>query len=597
MRVNYKKILSSILHFLKRLPGDIADFLYRNLWACLFYMYLLAFVALFIWNPDGSLSFSGTSLLRGLRSAFLPAASLMIIRGLILICHPGIVRRLCAGTLTSIIVVISFSEIWLSFMLHTRWSDRLIRLIADTGSGETEEFLRLYLLTPKSIGILLGFLLFTKILYDVLRRLGRLLGKPKGVWKIISRIGVICLLALGYYWWSLPRENDYNTENSVNTLTRIDKMVKVYNKNLKIIKTLERTPRLADGFIPDTVSPPARIIWVIGESDSKAHWSLYGYRLPTTPEMQRLYDEGNLLKFEDVICYEPRTYRMMEILFSPHVITDSAKYYFKRPLTPMILRKAGYTVRLHDNQATLVKGDDQAEVGTCNFMNSIILSNANFDYRNDRLYRYDKDLLNAEEPMLLPSDSLVLDIFHLNGQHFSAVNRYPENLGFFTTPDYSERKGYSEEEKRMIAEYDNATRYVDQVLSKLAASVAVQDAIIIYHPDHGEEMNDERHCHVRTMDSHKLAKSAPYVLEIPFIIYTTPKFRELHPDLYSRLQSAAAKPQSLIYFSHLLLDIAGVESQYKRPEFSPLSPKWSAPPRIVKDIGSYDKWRDTNISR
>lgn len=595
MRVNYKKILHSIVNFLKRLPGGIADLLYRNLWVCLFYMYLLAFVALFIWNPDGSLSFSGTSLLRGLRSAFLPAALLMIIRGLILIYRPGIFRRLCAGVLTSLLVVISFSEIWLSFMLHTRWSDRIIRLIADTGSGETEEFLRLYLLTPKSIGIFLGYWLFTKVVYDCLRGLGHLLGSPKGVLKTIARIVVICLLALGYYWWSLPRENDYNTENSVNTLTRIDRMMKVYNKNLKIIKALERTPALADGFIPDSITPPARIIWVIGESDSKAHWSLYGYRLPTTPEMERLHEEGSLLKYEDVICYEPRTYRMMEILFSTHVITDSAKYYFKRPLTPMIMRKAGYTVRLHDNQATLVKGDDQAEVGTCNFMNSIILSNANFDYRNDHLYRYDMDLLNAEAPMLLPSDPHTLDIFHLNGQHFSAVNRYPDNLGVFTVSDYSERKGYSEDEKRMIAEYDNATRYVDQVLAQLIASVDGQDAIIIYHPDHGEEMNDERHCHVRTMDSHKLAKSAPYVLEIPFIIYTTPEFRKRHPELYRRLQIAAVKPQSLIYFSHFLLDIAGVESKYKRPEFSPLSPQWSAPPRLVKDIGSYDKWRDANI--
>ncbi len=615
--MSFKKIGSCLWRLLKRLPGMTADFLYANLWSLFFYMYLLAIVALFVWNQDASLSLSFESLVRGLRSAFLPALCLMLIRGFILCGHPGIFRRLSAGFVTSVISFLSGAEVWMSFMLHSRWSDRIIRLIADTNAGESGEFFERYLFTAKSVGILIGFLLISIVVHDLLKSAGHYLRLRKGKLRVTQRLGVVLLIALGCYWWSLPRENDYNTENSVNTLTRLDKMVKIYKRNLKMIKALERTPKLADGVIPDSVLPPARIVWVIGESDSKAHWSLYGYRMPTTPMMQKELENGNLIKFEDVICYEPRTYRMMEILFSPHVVSDSSKYYFKKPMTPMIMRKAGYAVRLHDNQATLVRGDDQAEVGTCNFMNSLVLSRANFNYRNERMYKYDMELLEAATPMLkktsgvnvagakgkgvIPNgsqnkesknvDNPTLDIFHLNGQHFSAVNRYPSGFGRFSVKDYSWRKDMNADEKRQIAEYDNATLYVDQWLSKLIETVKGQDAIIIYHPDHGEEMNDERHCHVRTLDSHKIPQAAPYVLEIPFIIYTTPEFRKLHPELYSKLQAAASEKQSLIYFSHLLLDIAGVESQYKRPEFSPLSPRWSSPPRLVKDIGNYDNRR------
>lgn len=578
--------------FLKRSSGRIADFIYDNLWVLFFYMYLLAIVALFIWNQDSSLTLSGVSLWRGLRSAFLPAVVLMAVRGLIMIGKPEVIRRCIAGFLTTLVVILSFAEVWLSFMLHSRWSDRILRLIADTNSGESGEFLERYFLTPRSLGVVLGFLLFSGIIYHLLRYLGRKLRLMQGSGRVVQQIAACLLLLAGLYWWSLPRENDYDADNSVNTLTRLDRMVGVYKKNLKLIKALEKTPAFADGVIPDSILPPARIIWVIGESDSKAHWSLYGYRLPTTPRMQKEYSEGSLLKYEDVICYEPRTYRMMEILFSPHVVGDSSKYYFKKPLTPMIMRKAGYTVRLHDNQATLVRGDDQAEIGTCNFMNSMVLSNANFNYRNDRMYKYDVDLLKSAIPMLKDNAKPTLDIFHINGQHFSAVNRYPAGFGKFKPGDYSWRKDLSNEEKGQIAEYDNATLYVDMLLSMLIEEVKGQDAIIIYHPDHGEEMNDERHCHVRTLDSHKIREAAPYVLEIPFIIYTTPEFRRLHPELYSRLSSAADKPQSLNYFSHFLLDVSGVDSKYKKPQFSPLSSEWSSPLRLVKDIGDYDKWKN-----
>ena len=603
-----------IANILKKTPGVVARFLWCNLHTVFFYMFLLAIVTLLHWRPDASFSLSLHNFSQGLRSAFLISLSLAILHGLIsllgrsllanaarraaglfstrIIYTSGRILRGIAWLLTFILAIFSYVEVWISFMLHSRWSDRIIRLIADTNRGESGEFLERYLFTSKSILVTLGFIILTIGVWYGLRRLG-------GVFRISSnrfvrlcqQWGVILLLCLGGWWWSLPPENNFNAENNFNTLLRLHKMIKVHERSLKNIKALEKTPALADGFIPEGTEPPTRIIWVIGESDSKAHWNLYGYPMPTTPCMNRLEQQGDLLKFEDVICFEPRTYRMMEILFSPYIVTDSSKYYLRQPLTPMIMRKAGYTVRLHDNQATLLRGDDQAEVGTCNFMNSIKLSSANFDYRNDKMYPYDMQLFDAEKNMLKDSTSLTLDIFHINGQHFSAEYRYPEGFGKFSASDYPHRKDMSLEERHQIACYDNATLYVDSLLMKIYREIEGQDAIIIYHPDHGEEMNDERHSHVRTMDSHKIPEAAPYVLEIPFLIITTPGFRSLHPELYARLVKAAAEKQSLIYFSHFLLDVAGIDSKYKRPELSPLSPQWRRPRRVVRDIGDYDVWK------
>ena len=602
-----------------RVPGAIARFLWANLHTIFFYMYLLAAVTLLQWEQDATLTLSPHNFSQGLRSGFLLSTLLAIIHGLLTVSGRRLLRcslraglsgaavlwsRISGWTLrglgcllTILIAVSSYVEIWISFMLHSRWSDRIIRLIADTNRGESGEFLERYLFTPKSIAVTAGYIILTICVWYIFGRLGRMLRiSSKRPIRIGQQWGVVVVLCLGTWWWSLPPENNFNAENNFNTLLRFHKMMKVHERSIKNIKALEKTPALADGVIPEGADAPARIIWIIGESDSKAHWNLYGYPLPTTPRMDRLKKEGDLLQFDDVICFEPRTYRMMEILFSPYVVTDSTKYYLRQPLTPMIMRKAGYAVRLHDNQATLLRGDDQAEVGTCNFMNSIKLSRANFDYRNERMYPYDMQLFDAEKAMLNDSTRLTLDIFHINGQHFSAENRYPAGFGKFTAGDYPHRKDLNMEQRRQIACYDNATLYVDSLLMRFFEEIKGQDAIIIYHPDHGEEMNDERACHVRTMDSHKIPEAAPYVLEIPFIVITTPEFRALHPALYARLEKAASEKQSLIYFSHFLLDVAGVESKYKRPELSPLSPEWRRPGRIVKDISNYDVWKSKNVS-
>lgn len=575
-----------------RAIGKMLCFFGHQAGMTVWYVFALSVVTLFVWELDGTLELSWHNFGQGIRSAVIPALILAVIRGIVLLGKPRLWQRLIAGLLTTLVTLMSVAEIWLSFILRTRWSDRIIRLIADTGKSESGEFLQLYFLTPRSLGVVTGYLLILRVFYDILRRVDtrHLSGR-----RCIRRGTVYIVAAVaGIVWGLQPPENNYNALNSINTAERLVWVTKLYKKSLANVRVLENTVGLADGHLRAGYVPPERIVWVIGESDSRAHWSAYGYNLPTTPCMEALRDSGQLIVFDDVICFEPRTYRMMEILFSPYVVTQPSRQYLTNPLTPMLLRKAGYTVRLHDNQATLVKGDDQAEVGTGNFMNSWKLSHANFDYRNDRMYDYDGELLTAESEMLHDSIRQTLDIFHINGQHFFAGNRYPGGFGRFAVEDYSNRVELSKAEKEQVAAYDNATLYVDSLLNCLMEELRGQDAILIYHPDHGEEMNDERHCSMRQLDSHKIPEAAPYVLEIPFVVFTTPEFRSKHPQLYASLKRAASEKQSLIYFSHLLLDLAGVESRYLKREYSPFSEEWCAPPRVVKDIGTYDVWKSKN---
>lgn len=56
------------------------------------------------------------------------------------------------------------------------------------------------------------------------------------------------------------------------------------------------------------------------------------------------------------------------------------------------------------------------------------LSEAMFDERNDRKFRYDSEMLSCLTPSAHPSPYVI----HLQGQHYSYADRYPEEQRVFS---------------------------------------------------------------------------------------------------------------------------------------------------------------------
>lgn len=322
---------------------------------------------------------------------------------------------------------------------------------------------------------------------------------------------------------------------------------------------------------------PQIIIWVIGESESRFHLQLYGYGKPTTPNLMSEYSRGNILRFDSVETSSSCTSIVMEYIYSPALPNTSITDRRKTPLLPMLMRHAGYQVRLFDNQLPPNGGRGEwYEFGFCNFLQSKFVKKVSFDYMSDTVCALDNEFVDRMLPMLTNGKSPRIDIIHLWGEHFDSSRRFshtPEKL-YFDAEDYAYRKDLNAKQRQTIADYDNAVRNVDAIMAKIFQLVNGKDAIVVYTSDHGELVFDVDGRSGRTGSAENDERTAPYIFNVPFYIYSTPEFRKSHPMLYERLKASTARPFSLTHFSHLMLDLGGVKTRFTNDAYSPLSPDY-----------------------
>ena len=151
-------------------------------------------------------------------------------------------------------------------------------------------------------------------------------------------------------------------------------------------------------------------------------------------------------------------------------------------------------------------------------------------------------------------------ILHLMGSHMAFNMRYPESYEIFDSEDYDiVHPDFSIENKQLLAEYDNSICYNDFVVNELISRFADSDAIVFYLSDHGIDVfksSDDYIGHAKTND----AISVGAAKKIPFMVYTSPLFREKHSELQQRIESAVSRPYRTDSVMYTIMDIAGVET-------------------------------------
>lgn len=331
----------------------------------------------------------------------------------------------------------------------------------------------------------------------------------------------------------------------------------------------------ANTVVEPSDSPAFDIVWVLGESFSRSHSPLYGYEKPTTPCLSALAADSALVVMTDVVTHEDWTQKVLKSLFS----TGRGNASFgTQPLFPVLMRKAGWKIDLYDNEFL-------ENPGSTFFFDDPALSRMMFDKRNTAKTALDGEL--AETVAL--RDSAAMYIVHLMGQHFAYVDRYPSHYQFFTSDDYDASR-FNSRQREILAHYDNATLYNDAVVGGIIDRFRARDCIVIYFPDHGEEIYD-----CRDYFGHGNAVTASdigYQIQIPMFVYFSDTFRSEHPDIVGRFHAAKDLPVTTDDFSHLMLDLAGVKSPYFDPKRSFINPAYDASaPRIVLHSLDFDAIR------
>lgn len=344
------------------------------------------------------------------------------------------------------------------------------------------------------------------------------------------------------------------------------------------------------------------IVLIIGESYSKAHCQLYGYPQKDTPRQKRLERSGWLTKFNDVVsCWNLTSFVFKNVL-SMHVVGQKGEWC-DYPLFPELFRKAGYKVTFLTNQFLLAAGQAVYDFSGGFFLNDPVLSKAQFDLRNTQLHPFDDGLLSDYDAFLkegkidLKGRNLI--IFHLIGQHVSYNTRYPKDRAKWKADDYKVLRpdlAGDQYRRRMIAEYDNACLYNDSIVTQIVKRFENKDAIIVYMPDHGEEIYEPgRDILCR---NHAAAVDWPlahYEFEVPFWIWCSRKYAHREPEVFKAVKDAKNRRFMTDALPHMLVWLAGIQSRDYHAEYNLLSPEYDETrPRILKNSVDYDELKMRN---
>ena len=535
---------------------------------------------------------------------------------------PRKVRYWVRALLYVVLYSVALIDMFCYVKFESTLTPTMLMLFGETTQRESEEFLASYLgwdIITSYVGWIL-LLIVVHILWTFLR--GVLLNMRKRlilpqvnqmvpmVGKAIAGVVVAWYLVDSYnQCWSnkvaMHRLFTYDTIGQVeHELTRkdctklylpINRLVFGIYANHLASHQIDQLMAAREKVVVDSCSYRVpNIVLIIGESYNKHHSQLYGYDKPTTPRQVQLAEEGSLVAFSDVVAPWNLTSFVFKNVMSLHAVGDSGEWC-DMPLFPEVFRKAGYHVTFITNQFQSKAKEAVYDFSGGFFLNNPELSKYLFDTRNTRLHRFDNGVLeeydNLKEDSTKHHADKNLTILHLSGSHVDYRARYPQKTHTYFTKEMYHRLELTDKQLKILTDYDNSLRYNDSIVYAITQRFIDEDAVVIYMPDHAEEIFDGQpyiygRMHSATID-YRLARNE---MEIPFWIWGSPKYRELHPYGWQAIQAAKDKPMMTDVLPHLLLYFGGISTPLYRPEYDIVNPKYNVKrPRILKGETDYNK--------
>ena len=485
--------------------------------------------------------------------------------------------------------------LWLVF--HKIISPQIITLIGETNYTEASEFLSTFLLRGKGLISLFILAITISMIIYIEKKKNFLQIKNAICFSILSAI-ILLSSAVGFYHFNVYYQifkSKTVDDCQIGDLFPFDALTAtIYSLNA--IRTTNNEMNYAinvaeaekGGTITEKDS--LHIILIIGESYIKSHSQVYGYSLPTTPNLKREEDNGNLFVFNNVVSPFNGTSPVLKNLFCCNSIAEGEKWY-KSPFFPTCFKRSGYTINYWDNQR-VTKSQGTWDFSMNSFLFDKRLCQISYSEAAPEGFPYDDQLISDfEKSGKKKNGKYVFDIFHLWGQHVDASERYPhDKFSRFSAKDIRNNEPYMTESKKQdIANYDNATYYNDYVINHIINLYRDKNTVVVYFSDHGEEIYDYRDSKGRVEAATGQEKNwLKYQFEVPFVIWCSDKYKALHPDIVRRIKASLNRPFMTDNTCHLLFDLAGLKTIYYRPERDLISPKFKPSKRIVNNNTDFD---------
>ena len=483
---------------------------------------------------------------------------------------------------------LSIFEVYIILNFGIRFSHSIFQLIAETTSDEVSGFFSAYILTSK--------VLIYVILIAAVAGINVLAERSDNVRKaiagcvqfIVNRFAILVTAILllsgtasvcrdirfARYLLTSPyvevpgklERAAYSTNYT--TFGNFVYAVYMHYSTMQDLELLVKTLSEISDVSSDCTSE--NVILILGESFNKHHSSLYGYTLPTNPELEK--ELNNLYLMTDVVSPHNATSKCLRKLFS-FSTQDDDLYWANTPLFPALYKSAGYNVTFLSNQEC---GEGSNSIW--NSINNCLVNESTipylYDYVNPSTYGYDMDLVEEYERLPSKEGNRNFVIFHLIGQHVNYNDKYPETETVFTLGDYEDRSGLTEVQKETIMHYDNATHYNDKVVASIIDRFRDKEAIVIYLSDHSDEVHDYRNHFGRSHEPVISQGRARHQYEVPFMIWVSEIYKETHPDIVEKIQRSVDRPFMTDDLPHLMLEIAGINSEWFDPSRSLINDRY-----------------------
>lgn len=261
-----------------------------------------------------------------------------------------------------------------------------------------------------------------------------------------------------------------------------------------------------------------------------------------------------MIAYSDVISPAAGTVESLTKVLT-YLSLDSQGTWYDYPSLTNVLLRSGYDTYWVSNQE--VTGEYVQPVNVIARMAGnlryVKMRTSASDWKPLEDSGYDMEVF----PYLHKSDSLrgksVVQFVHLIGCHTDYAQRYPNSHARFSSKDIS-----ASGDKKCIADYVNSIYYNDDVVASIAEYYREEKTILFYFSDHGESMFDVPD--KPNFFGHGLALKSN--VEIPFMVYVSPKLRKEFPDLYERIVRYKDRPIVNDLFTNSLLGLLGITSKY-----------------------------------
>lgn len=275
-------------------------------------------------------------------------------------------------------------------------------------------------------------------------------------------------------------------------------------------------------------------VLVIGESQNRAHMQAYNYHRATTPWLDNMKNDKNMLLFTK--AYSCHTHTVPTLLYALTAKNQYNNIAVKNAVSVLeVAEAAGFETVWLSNQVKYSAWDTPvtsiaSEANQQKWINSTLSESTNTDY-------FDGKLIEELEKIKITDKMLI--VMHLMGNHGSYEQRYPKAFEKY-------------DGKNTVDKYDNSIIYNDYVMSQVykRARKIPNFKGLVYCSDHADAIDKNL--------SHDAAQFDFDMTHIPLYIYLSDSYIQNNSAKYKSLEKQKNKLFTNDLLFNLMLGVLGI---------------------------------------